>query len=97
MNWSLFILIVLATYRLAEVISIDTITEPLRLEIGKRAAGNKIWKFFANLLNCPYCVGIWIAIPGALIMRPTSLTFFIIYWLSLAGGQAFLEGATKER
>ena len=95
MNIFLFVLVVLATYRLAELVSIDDISKPVRLAIGKKAGESIVWKKLADLINCPYCTGIWIAIMGAIIMKPTSVTFFIIYWLAIAGGQAFLEGATR--
>lgn len=91
----LFLLITLAVYRLAQLIALDDISKPIRTFAGKRAGNSKIWKFIANLLHCPYCMGIWFAFAGAWILQPDSLLSFIVIWLSLAGGQAFLESLSS--
>lgn len=93
MNWFLFILAIFATYRLAELIAIDTIFEPFRQSIGKRVtqgSHNAAW-YAAELVNCPYCLGIWFAFIFAIFIAQHSLGSLIITWLAIAGAQAFLE------
>lgn len=105
MSIALWVLLTLATFRLAQLVSVDKITEPIRLAIGRKTTDNegykeghnRGWKFLADLINCPYCTGVWIAFIAAFGMLPSSLWFFIIYWLSIAGGQSFLEGVVRER
>ncbi len=48
----------LATYRLADIISTEEVTEVLRAPfMEKDAAGFR--GFFSNLINCPSCTGVW--------------------------------------
>lgn len=45
-----------------------------------------------RLAACPYCVGMWVALGLAVLLRPASRTDFVLTWLGLAGAQAVLEG-----
>lgn len=88
----LFILLAFVVYRLALLISKDTLTEPLRKPFGQRAAGqprySRAW-YLAELINCPYCTGVWFAFALTFALLPASLGEFLLYWLALAGLQAF--------
>jgi Protein of unknown function (DUF1360) len=45
------------------------------------------------LLHCPYCVGIWAAVPCALMMLwPSDAGDLALMIFGLAGGQAWLQG-----
>lgn len=91
-NLLLLALAIFANYRLAELVAIDTIFEPLRLSIGKRVDPMKhdsVW-YAAELVNCPYCLGIWFAFIFALLIAH-GILYVILTWLAIAGAQAFLE------
>ena len=91
------VLAVLACYRLSQLVAIDD--GPLDIflkfrtlvgvydydESGRAKSG------FARLVGCPYCLGIWFALPLALILNYENV---ILAWLGIAGGQAFLEAMT---
>lgn len=91
-----FVIAVLACYRLAQLVAIDDgpyfIFDRFRKEIGKRAAdGDTLWVNLAELTVCPFCLGIWFALPLAVWVGGTIIEIIII-WLAIAGGQAFLQG-----
>jgi len=88
----------LATYRLAQLVVIDhgpfDIFEKLRLKI-RILAGNKRNAFtlsLAELFECVYCVGIWIALGLTLLINHDN---FFLTWFAIAGLQAVLEGLTN--
>jgi len=90
------ILAVLACYRISQLIVYDDgflyTSKMLREFVGKRAAYSKIAKHFADLINCPYCVGIWIAMfLVILVFAPTFIGNLILLIFGIAGGQAFLQ------
>lgn len=87
----LFVLTVLATYRLARLISKDMFFEGFRRWLGKNAASRSlVWLFFAELFHCPYCLGIWIAAFWAVYFC-TTLPEWFLYTLAIAGGQSLLQ------
>lgn len=88
-----FLLFVLVVYRLTMLVSQDILTAGVRNQLGKRAAGKPPYSlpwYLAELVNCPYCTGVWIALAAALIIS-TQWQEWIVIWLALAGGQAFLH------
>lgn len=92
---------ILACYRLAQLIALDDgpyfIFDRIRRELGKRAAEeDALWVNLAELVNCPFCLGIWFALPLA-IWVGCGLIEVVIYWLAIAGGQAFLQEIHYER
>lgn len=91
----LVILAILATYRLARLLSRDTILEGLRRSIYRKASNPASgWYFIAELVKCPHCLGVWIAFFTVIIL---SLYFHwmllegVLIWLAVAGGQSFLQ------
>lgn len=91
MTFLLLVLAILATYRLARLISKDYMLEWFRLWLGKKAAGRSfVWLSTAELFHCPYCLGIWIA--GFLSLYFAELPFeWCLYTLAIAGGQSLLQ------
>lgn len=88
------LILVLACFRLARLVSKDKITEPLRYQFGRRAAGKRPWSLpwlAAEWINCPHCTGVWFAFFLALLAGRKGL---LLRWLAVAGGQSFLEGIT---
>lgn len=91
MNLFEFVLLVLAVYRLARLISKDLIFEWFRLWLGRKAAGRSyVWLTIAELFHCPYCLGVWFSGAAALLYAHTFLEW-LLYTLAIAGGQAFLQ------
>lgn len=101
-SWLYFVLASLAAYRLAELVAIDVIAQPLRSVFGRFAAGKRqgglAW-YLAYLVNCPYCLGIWFAAVLALLLQPNSILQYLLYWFGVAGAQTMLQslvGRNKE-
>jgi hypothetical protein len=98
-NWSLFALLVLAVYRLTQFIVYDDAPFDLMVKIRTVAGVYRVNErgqregFWAKLLYCPYCVGLWLALFVAVAAYPWPE--FVIYWLAIAGGQAFLQGLSQ--
>lgn len=94
MNWLRLLILILADYRLARVISSDDISRQVRQAFGKRAA--KLGEFslawyVAEWLNCPYCQGVWGAGLLALLAHPHDWREWLTWTLAIAGGQVILE------
>lgn len=92
----LFLLVVLAVYRLALLVAQDLLLDSFRKKIGRWAGGHLPRTFpwyVSELVNCPYCTGVWFALAGAFYLaRAWHLDFLtsLVLWLALAGAQAFL-------
>jgi len=89
-------LAIFANYRLAELVALDVIFEPLRNAAGKRVTIGKhdAWWWIAEWLNCPYCLGVWFALPLAFICAD-GWQYILISWFAIAGGQTFLESLSN--
>ena len=108
MRWALFtsfVLAVLATYRLAQLVALDD--GPLDCFVtlrslmvyshkGKRREG-AVWKSLEDLVNCPYCLGVWFAgLMTLLVVQrvPMDPWTGLLFWLGVAGGQCALQSST---
>ena len=97
------ILAALSTYRLAELFALDNgpydMFKVIRYALGRKASeGNSTWKTLADLVDCPFCLGIWFAVlAGAGVIYPTNPGDILLILLGIAGLQAFLEGITGKR
>jgi hypothetical protein len=56
----------------------------------RRLAGSGFW---GQLLDCFYCLSMWVALPVALLLA-TSWREGVLLWLGLSGGAILLERAT---
>lgn len=90
-SFLLLVVSAFAVYRIAELLAIDEIVLPVRERLGVYDLGEngKPKTFIGKLLECPYCLGIWLAFPCALWLDHT-LTMPLT-WFAIAGGQAFLQ------
>ncbi len=95
-----WLLAALACYRLAQLMALDDgpgdIFRELRLWAGCHEYGpdGRPKTGLGRLLGCPYCVGVWLALPcAALALRPCPLGDIALAILGLAGAQAWLQGA----
>jgi hypothetical protein len=88
----LFVLQVTATYRIGRLIAIDNGPFDcflfVRLWLGRMAVRNRVAKTLADLVNCQFCIGVWVALFLALIF-PVNYPW-ILCWLAIAGGQAII-------
>jgi len=93
-----FVLAVFACYRLAELIAIDDGPGDVFLWLRSRCgayyldADGKPVTSLGRFIECPYCLGIWFAAVFALVLWPSGW-MTPVYWLAIAGGQAFLQSA----
>ena len=79
-----FVLASFACFRLAELIAIDDIALKFRLWVANQS------QFLSRLVTCPYCLGIYFALPLALWMNGFTAQSFVT-WFAIAGAQAFLQ------
>ncbi|MBX9785102.1 MAG: DUF1360 domain-containing protein [Chitinophagaceae bacterium] len=82
---------VLASWRLAHLLSAEDGPWDVVIRIRKQLGHG----FFGTLLDCFYCLSIWIAIPFAVWMSSDWITG-IIHWLAISGGACILFKATEK-
>jgi hypothetical protein len=85
-RWLQFVLTVLATWRLTHLLASEDgpgdVIASLRRMLGEG--------FFGSLMDCFYCVSLWIAaLVACLLMRKWSE--WPLLWLALSGGACLLE------
>jgi hypothetical protein len=86
-----------ACYRLAQLVVYDDgpfrLFDKLRIVAGCYDYGEdgQPQSELGRLLSCPYCVGIWIALPLALVPPCQTVIEFVVAWFAIAGLQALLE------
>jgi uncharacterized membrane protein YhaH (DUF805 family) len=87
-----FALGTLATWRVTHLVAEED--GPADVVVRLRAQVGEGW--LGDLLDCFYCLTVWVAAPIALVtvkrLRDTSMT-----WLALSGAACLLEQATRER
>jgi hypothetical protein len=91
MNILHFILSVLVAWRLTHLLSKEDGPWDLIYTIRKTAGAG----FFGNLLDCFYCLSIWIALPFGMCV---GMNWWerILCWLALSGAACLLEQATTK-
>lgn len=77
-------------YRLAHLLAAEDGPWELVARL-RRAAGQGM---FGRLLDCPYCLSLWLAIPFA-VLRGDSAGEQALLWLGLSGGSVALERLTR--
>lgn len=99
-NWFLFVLLTLASYRITQLLVYDDgpfdLIFKFRDWIGVyelNQAGER-QSFLGKLFSCPYCLGLWVSLFAALVGTLYGHNLFI-WWLAIAGGQAFLENRSR--
>lgn len=90
-NIFLFILSVLAVWRLTHLFNKEDGPFDIIFLIRKKAGAG----FFGSLLDCFYCLSIWIALPFGIWLGVTWWEK-ILTWLALSGAAALLEQATTK-
>jgi hypothetical protein len=89
--WVRFVLAVLATWRVTHLLASEDGPADIIVRF-RRLLGQSLW---GTLMDCFYCLSLWIAAPAALFVsnRPMNWLFS---WLALSGGACLLERMTKE-
>lgn len=96
-DWFNLALLSLACYRLARLISRDegpfNIFHQLRTISGAYdyGANGKAKTSLGRGISCPFCIGLWIALPLAMYAKKS---LWGIWWLAIAGLQSFLQGVS---
>ena len=87
--WFLFTLCVLATWRLSHLVAREDGPFDLVLRLRARAGNGML----GRLMDCPYCLSLWIAAPAALLLAPRlpGLPEWCVAWLAISGGSSLLE------
>lgn len=82
---------ILATWRLGHLLAEEDGPWDIIIRIRKQLGHG----FFGTLLDCFYCLSIWIGIPFAVWMSNDWITG-IIQWLAISGGACILFKATTK-
>jgi hypothetical protein len=96
-EWLRFVLAAFVCYRLAELVTVDdgpgNVFKLIRAKLGAYYLGadGLPETSLGRAAICPWCVGIWIAAGLALILFPVG-PMMVLWWLAIAGAQAFLQG-----
>jgi hypothetical protein len=84
--WFRLVIAILAIWRIAHLIAREDgpfdVIVTLRVKAGDGVIG--------RLMDCPYCLSLWIAIPFALMLANDVVTW-IAAWLAISGGASALE------
>jgi hypothetical protein len=84
--WFRFLMTVLATWRVAHLVARED--GPLDLVVRARArAGDGV---VGRLMDCPYCLSLWLAVPWAFWIANHPVEW-IAAWLAISGGASLLE------
>lgn len=84
--WFCLLIAVLATWRLARFIAREDGPFEVVVRLRRRAGSG----FLGQLMDCPYCLSVWLAIPFAFALAD-SLVPWLTAWLAISGGASFLE------
>jgi hypothetical protein len=96
-----FVLLSLATFRVVRLFVYDKITKFLRNIFLKREEvdGIFLWSKYtsgplrtvSDLLDCPWCLGVWAALPIVFFYFLTPLCWYPICMLAVAGMASFIQ------
>ena len=91
-----FLLSVFAVYRLTRMIANETgpfdVFTRLRHFLEYRADKEK---FFFKLIDCFYCLSVWISFPFAFFMADGVL-FIFLYWMAISGAACAIYTQTEK-
>ncbi len=104
-SWLRVVLSGFAVYRLAQLMTYDLgpfhIIQRFRDYLNNKdisKPGATLWINLAELVECPYCNGIWFSMLVTILMLyPTTLGDVFIIWLGVAGFQCAVESTLSNR
>ena len=100
-----FILITLATFRLIRLFVYDAITKWFReqfwdaktvekqIVLHKPPSGPR--RTLADLLSCPWCIGLWVAATLTFFYSLTPYAYFFVVFLAIAGAGTFIQNLSR--
>lgn len=93
MTTTYVVLILLAVWRLARLVTADFITEPIRAAAARR--GEKL----GYLFECPWCLSIWLApiVVAPAVAWPGNRVIFAAVLILAASGAAGLMATIEDR
>jgi len=90
MRWYWLVLGALGVWRLTHLFNAEDGPAEVLVRL-RRLAGSGFW---GSLLDCFYCLSLWVAAPFAVILGET-WTERLFLWLALSGAACLLERATQ--
>lgn len=84
--WFRLTLAVLATWRVTHLLAMEDGPGDIFVHL-RRALGNS---FFGKLMDCFYCLSLWVAAPLALLLTNQWIEW-PLFWLALSGAACLLE------
>ncbi len=90
--WKKLVLAVLATWRVAHLLSGEDGPADLLFRLRKRLGST----FAGQLMDCFYCLSLWVAVPLS-FMFTHQLADWLLTWLALSGSACLLERITQPR
>jgi hypothetical protein len=91
-DWLRLIVAVLATWRVAHLVAREDGPFDLVVRVRARAGHGMA----GRLMDCPYCLSLWIAGPWAFWVGRGPLEW-LAGWLAISGGASLLERVTASR
>jgi len=85
-----FVLMALAIFRLIRLASYDVITQFIRTAVAGKDPGTFVGTF-AQLINCPWCTGLWFSFFVVFFYFASAIAWPIILILALAGIATFFQ------
>lgn len=84
-----FFLLILASFRLIRLFMFDKVMDWLRNFLFKLPRG--YGEYFQDLLSCPWCTGIWVALGVSFVYFLTPLAWIPLFVTALAGAGSILQ------
>ena len=84
--WFRLTVAVLATWRVAHLVACEDGPFDVIVRLRLRAGGGVM----GRLMDCPYCLSLWIAAPFAFFVARNPLAW-VAAWLAISGGASLLE------
>ncbi|HEX6898973.1 MAG TPA: DUF1360 domain-containing protein [Thermoanaerobaculia bacterium] len=88
--WFRLTLSVLATWRVSHLIASEDGPFDVIVRLRQRAGDGVLGK----LMDCPYCLSLWIAAPLALLLADGAVAWCVA-WLAISGGALLLEKLSR--
>ena len=88
--WFRLTLAILATWRVSHLIAAEDGPFDVIVRLRRRAGDG----FFGKLMDCPYCLSLWIAAPLALLLAGNAVAWCVA-WLAISGGSSLLEKLSR--
>lgn len=92
LNMTSLLIGVLAVWRITHLLAAEDGPGDIFVRLRRLAGGG----FFGSLLDCFYCLSLWVAIPFAWVLGSVWVERGLL-WFGLSGGAILLERATATR